>query len=199
MHPLSLLDDGGNAATITQLLRRLEEIYDTQVRYHLRMAVRTIRLFGDPVLRANCEIITEIDDGVRALVTDLIDTVDFDGRAGLASTQIGYTQRAFSLNIDGVVEYVLNPELVEVAGEPEPVGEGCLSVPELWFQVLRYPRATVRGIDLEGREVVLEGEGLKAQALQHETDHLDGKLYISRLDREARGEAMRQIRTSSWF
>lgn len=163
------------------------------------MAVRKIRLFGDPVLRTKCDTITEIDGGVHALVTDLLDTVDFDGRAGLASTQIGYTQRAFSLNIDGVIEYVLNPELVDVSGEPELVGEGCLSVPELWFPVLRWPRAVVRGIDLEGREIVIEGEGLKAQALQHETDHLDGKLYISRLERESRGEAMRQIRTSSWF
>lgn len=133
------------------------------------------------------------------MVTDLVETVAFDGRAGLASTQIGYTWRAFSLHIDGIVEYVLNPELVEVSGEPVPTGEGCLSVPELWFPVLRYPRAVVRGIDLDGNEVVIEGEGLKAQALQHETDHLEGKLYINRLDREARGEAMRQIRTSAWF
>lgn len=163
------------------------------------MAIRDIRLFGDPVLRTACEPIETIDDGVRALVADLCDTVAFDGRAGLASTQIGYQQRAFSLHIDGEVSYVLNPEIVELAGEPVPTGEGCLSVPDLWFDVLRYPRATVRGIDLDGREVVISGSGLLAQALQHECDHLDGKLYISRLDREARGEAMRQIRTSTWF
>lgn len=163
------------------------------------MAIRDIRVFGDPVLRTVCEPIEAIDDGVRALVADLCDTVAFDGRAGLASTQIGYQQRAFSLHIDGKVSYVLNPEIVELAGEPVATGEGCLSVPDLWFDVLRYPRATVRGIDLDGREVVISGSGLLAQALQHECDHLDGKLYISRLDREARGEAMRQIRTSSWF
>lgn len=163
------------------------------------MAVREIRLFGDPVLRTTCEPITEIDAGVRAMVTDLVETVAFDGRAGLASTQIGYTQRAFSLHIDGEIEYILNPELVEVSGDPVPTGEGCLSVPELWFSVLRYPHATVRGIDLDGNEVVIEGTGLKAQALQHEMDHLDGKLYLNRLDRESRGEAMRQIRTSTWF
>lgn len=163
------------------------------------MAIRDIRLFGDPVLRTACEPIETIDDGVRALVADLCDTVAFDGRAGLASTQIGYQQRAFSLHIDGEVSYVLNPEIVELAGEPVPTGEGCLSVPDLWFDVVRYPRATVRGIDLDGREIVISGSGLLAQALQHECDHLDGKLYISRLDREARGEAMRQIRTSTWF
>lgn len=163
------------------------------------MAVREIRLFGDPVLRTACEPIAEIDEGVHALVADLCETVAFEGRAGLASTQIGYTQRAFSLHIDGDVSYVLNPELVSVEGEPVPTGEGCLSVPGLWFEVMRHPRATVRGIDLDGREVVIEGEGLMAQALQHECDHLDGKLYIQRLDRETRGEAMRQIRTSDWY
>ena len=163
------------------------------------MAVRDIRLFGDPVLRTVCDPITEVDDGVRALVADLCDTVDMDGRAGLAATQIGHTQRAFSLNIDGQISYVLNPEIIALEGEPQPTGEGCLSVPDLWFEVLRYPRATVRGIDLDGNDVVISGEGLLAQALQHECDHLDGKLYISRLDRDARGEAMRQIRTSRWF
>lgn len=146
-----------------------------------------------------CEPISVIDDGVRALVTDLCDTVAFDGRAGLASTQIGHTLRAFSLHIDGKVSYVLNPEIVELDGEPELVHEGCLSVPELWFPVLRHPRATVRGIDLDGNEIVISGEGLMAQALQHECDHLDGKLYLNRLDRENRGEAMRQIRQSDWF
>ncbi|MCW2287555.1 peptide deformylase [Leucobacter luti] len=163
------------------------------------MAVREIRLFGDPALRTVCDPITDIDEGVRALVEDLCDTVAFDGRAGLAATQIGHLQRAFSLNIDGEVSYVLNPELVALEGEPVPTGEGCLSVPDLWFPVLRYPRATVRGINLDGDEIEISGEGLLAQALQHECDHLDGKLYINRLDREARGEAMRQIRTSSWF
>lgn len=163
------------------------------------MAKREIRLFGDPVLRTVCDKVTEIDSGVQAMVADLVETVDEPGRAGLASTQIGYTLRAFSLNIDGHIEYVLNPELVEMSGEPVPTGEGCLSVPDLWFEVMRYPYAKVRGIDLDGNEITIEGEGLKAQALQHECDHLDGKLYISRLDREARGEAMRQIRTSAWF
>ncbi|MBL5975146.1 MAG: peptide deformylase [Candidatus Leucobacter sulfamidivorax] len=163
------------------------------------MAVREIRLFGDPVLRTVCTPIERIDDGVRALVADLCDTVAFDGRAGLAATQIGHTQRAFSLHIDGEVSYVLNPEIVALEGDPVPTGEGCLSVPELWFEVMRHPRATVRGMDLDGREIVIEGEGLLAQALQHECDHLDGKLYINRLDRAARGEAMRRIRESAWF
>lgn len=163
------------------------------------MAVREIRLFGDPVLRTVCEPITVIDDAVRALVEDLCDTVAFEGRAGVAATQIGRTQRAFSLHIDGQISYVLNPEIVELSGAPVPTGEGCLSVPDLWFEVMRYPSATVRGVDLEGNDVLIAGEGLLAQALQHECDHLDGMLYIQRLDRDTRGEAMRRIRASNWF
>ncbi|MFT4051569.1 MAG: peptide deformylase [Microbacterium sp.] len=163
------------------------------------MAVRTIRLFGDPVLRAVSAPIEEIDDGIRALVRDLIDSVELPGRAGVAAPQIGVGLRAFSYNIDGDIGYVLNPVLVEVRGEPAPVGEGCLSVPGVWHEALRHPWAKVTGIDLDGAPVVLEGEGLLAQALQHETDHLDGTLFLSRLTPEDRRAAMREIRESSWF
>lgn len=163
------------------------------------MAVRPIRLFGDPVLRAVCAPIDIVDDGVRALVQDLLDSVAEPGRAGVAAPQIGVGQRAFSYNIDGDIGYILNPVLVEVRGEPAPVGEGCLSVPGLWHDALRHPWAKVVGTDLDGAEIVLEGEGLLAQALQHETDHLDGMLYLSRLSAADRRIAMREVRESSWF
>ena len=163
------------------------------------MAVREIRLFGDPVLRAVSAPIDMIDEGVRALVTDLVDTVELPGRAGVAAPQIGVALRAFSYNIDGDIGYVLNPVLAEVRGEPQPVGEGCLSVPGLWHDALRHPWARVTGIDLDGNDIVLEGDGLLAQALQHETDHLDGMLYLSRLSPADRKTAMREVRESSWF
>lgn len=162
------------------------------------MAVREIRVFGDPVLRSECKPVTEITDGVRALVQDLLDTVDFPGRAGVAATQIGYSVQAFSLRIDEKLSYVLNPVL-ETAGELSLVGEGCLSVPDIWHETPRYPWARVTGIDLDGKEVVLEGEGLMAQALQHECDHLKGMLYLQRLEPETRRLAMRQVRESAWF
>lgn len=151
------------------------------------------------MLRAQAEPIAEIDEGVRALVQDLVDTVELPGRAGVAAPQIGVGVRAFSYNVDGDIGYVLNPVLVEVRGEPVPVGEGCLSVPGLWHEALRHPWARVVGVDLDGAEVVLEGEGLLAQALQHETDHLDGRLFLDRLPPETRRVAMRQIRESDWF
>jgi peptide deformylase len=163
------------------------------------VAVRPIRLFGDPVLRSPAEPILIVDDRIRRLVDDLLDTVALPGRAGLAAPQIGVGLRAFSYNVDGVIGYVLNPEIVEVAGEKEPISEGCLSVPDLWFDTPRHPYAKVRGTDLAGAEVILEGDGLMGQALQHEVDHLDGMVYLGRLPGETRREAMKQVRASSWF
>jgi len=163
------------------------------------MTIRQIRLFGDPVLRSVCDAITPGDPRVAGLIDDLIETVQVPGRAGVAANQIGVGQRAFSYNIDGVVGYVINPVLVEVSGEPELVDEGCLSVPGFYFPRLRYPFARVEGIDLAGEPVELSGEGLMAQALQHETDHLDGHLFIEGLEPEVKKGAMRAIRSSPWW
>ncbi|MEY4458513.1 MAG: hypothetical protein RIS25_1106 [Actinomycetota bacterium] len=163
------------------------------------MPVRDIRYFGDPVLRSATDPINRIDDSVHRLVRDLLDTVAVPGRAGVAATQIGVGLRAFSYNVNGVIGYVLNPVLVEVRGEPRLVDEGCLSVPGFTFPRMRYPFARVTGTDLNGQPVELSGEGLLAQALQHETDHLDGKLYIEGLEPETKREAMRHIRQATWF
>jgi peptide deformylase len=163
------------------------------------MTVRPIRLFGDPVLRSVCDPITPGDPKARVLVEDLIEGVALPGRAGLAANQIGVGLRAFSYNIDGDIGYIINPEIVELGGEPELVDEGCLSVPGFFFPRLRYPSATVSGIDIDGNVVELTGSGLFAQALQHETDHLNGRLYIEGLEPETKREAMRQIRTAEWF
>lgn len=163
------------------------------------MAVREIRLFGDPVLRSVCDPIALGDPHAASLIADLVESVQLPGRAGLAANQIGVGLRAFSYNIDGEIGYVINPVLVEVSGEPELVDEGCLSVPGFYFLRRRYPFARVTGIDLAGEPVELSGEGLMAQALQHETDHLDGHLYIEGLEPETKREAMRAIRKASWY
>lgn len=162
------------------------------------MTERQIRIFGDPVLKTVSEPITPADD-VKGLIEDLIDTVKVPGRAGVAAPQIGVNQRAFSYNVAGQIGYIINPVLVEVSGEPELVDEGCLSVPGFYFERSRYPFARVTGVDLDGNPVELSGEGVMAQALQHETDHLDGKLYIDGLEKSLRREAMRAIRESDWF
>jgi peptide deformylase len=121
------------------------------------------------------------------------------GRAGVAAPQIGVNQRAFSYNVDGQIGYIINPVLVEVSGEPELVDEGCLSIPGFYFERLRYPFARVTGTDIHGTPIELSGTGVMAQALQHETDHLDGTLYIDGLEKDVRREAMSQIRQAPWF
>lgn len=163
------------------------------------MAEREIRLFGDPVLKTACDPVGEITDKVRGLVEDLLDSVALPGRAGVAANQIGVGLRVFSYNVDGQIGYVINPVLAEVSGEPTPVDEGCLSVPGLWYPTLRYPFARVTGVDLEGNAIEVAGTGVLAQALQHETDHLDGTLYLDRLDKDNRRAAMKQVRESAWF
>ena len=163
------------------------------------MTERQIRLFGDPVLRSACDPIAPGDPRVKGLIEDLIETVEVPGRAGVAANQIGVGLRAFSYNIDGEVGYIINPVLAEVSGEPELVDEGCLSVPGFYFLRKRYPYARATGIDLDGNAVELAGEGIMAQALQHETDHLDGHLFIEGLEPETKREAMRLIRQAPWY
>ena len=163
------------------------------------MPERPIRIFGDPVLTSATDRIDVIDAGIRGLVADLLDTVALPGRAGVAATQIGVGLRAFSFSVNGEIGYVINPEIVDLSGDIELVQEGCLSVPDLWFPTPRYSCARVEGINLDGEKIILEGTGLLAQALQHETDHLEGMLYLSRLEPDMRREAMRQVRAASWF
>ncbi len=162
------------------------------------MAKRAIRRFGDPVLRSVAEPVTEFDDRTSALVGDLLDTVDSPGHAGVAAPQIGVGVRAFSYNVDGDIGYVLNPELVETSGEQDGE-EGCLSVPGLSFPTRRADHAVVRGVDLRNEPVTVSGSGLMARCLQHEVDHLDGLVYIQRLESGERREALKQVRATDWF
>ncbi|MCI5861771.1 peptide deformylase [Bifidobacterium boum] len=157
------------------------------------MAIREIRVIPDPVLRTPCETIDTITPAIRRMVQDLLDTVDDPGRAGLSANQIGISLRAFSYNIEGKLGYVLNPVLEEISGE-QYGDEGCLSVPGLWYKTRRADYARVRGIDVEGKTVVLEGRGIMGRMLQHETDHLDGHIYLDRLEKEERRAAMRTLR-----
>ncbi|TCD54807.1 peptide deformylase [Alloscardovia theropitheci] len=157
------------------------------------MALRDIRVVPDPVLRTACDEITEITPAVERLVQDLLDTVNDPGRAGLSANQIGVSLRAFSYNIDGEVGYILNPVLVEQSGE-QYGDEGCLSVPGLWYKTRRSDYAKVEGINLQGERIILEGTGLMGRMLQHECDHLDGHVYLDRLEKEERREALRYMR-----
>jgi peptide deformylase len=158
------------------------------------VTIRPIRELGDPVLRTPADEVRAFDRDLAALVRDLLETVDHPGRAGLAGPQIGVSLRAFSYNIDGVIGHMVNPVIVELSEETQDGDEGCLSVPGIWAPTVRAMHAVVEGFDVNGEPLRLEGSGLMARALQHEVDHLDGKLFLDRLTGEARKTALRALR-----
>jgi peptide deformylase len=163
------------------------------------MTVREIRLFGDPVLKTASDQIGEITPSVKSLISDLEETTALPGRAGVAANQIGVNLRAFSFHVDGQVGHLINPEIIEVSEEVVVVDEGCLSLPELWGKTPRHTKVRVRGVRVSGEEIEIEAEGLLAQVMQHELDHLNGLVYLDRLDSAARKDAMAALRETSWF
>ena len=162
------------------------------------MSVREIRLFGDPILKSVCDEVTDLA-AAESLVQDLLETTSLPGRAGVAANQIGVGQRVFAYSVDDELGYLINPEIIELAGEKLEIEEGCLSVPGLWHKTPRYERATARGLQLDGSTIEISGEGLLAQALQHECDHLDGLIYLDRLLPEERKLALRALREQDWL
>lgn len=163
------------------------------------MAVREIRLFGDPVLKTVSDPVGEINESVIALITDLEQTTKLPGRAGVAANQIGVNLRAFSYHVEGQVGHLINPEILEHFGEPVEIDEGCLSLPDIWSKTPRYPKVLVQGQTIDGETVQFEAEGLLSQVMQHEIDHLDGMVYLDRLQPDARKVAMGALRETSWF
>lgn len=160
------------------------------------MTLRDIRIVPDPVLRTVCDPIDKITPAVEQLVRDLLDTVDDPGRAGLSANQIGVSLRAFSYNIDGTLGYILNPKIIDQSGE-QYGDEGCLSVPGLWYKTRRSEYAKAEGIDLKGNRIVIEGHGIMGRMIQHECDHLDGHVYLDRLEKDQRREALRKMREAT--
>lgn len=156
------------------------------------MSVRPIRYLGDPVLRTPCDPVTRFDDALVRLVSDLVDTVQEPGRAGLAANQIGSTLAVFSYNIDGQLGYLINPQIVERDGSDEGP-EGCLSIPGLTAIRIRPERVVATGVNLDQEPVIVAGAGELARCLEHETDHLHGELFTDRLERAERRRALRQI------
>lgn len=146
------------------------------------MAVRTIVLRGDPVLRQKAKKVRRVDNYTRQLVQDLIDTVHSAHGAGLAAPQIGVPLRAIVTNVEDQLRVVLNPEIVEMSEEEIEADEGCLSIPGWYGPVRRKQRVTVRGMSRTGKPIKIKTEGWEARAFQHEVDHLDGILFTDRMD-----------------
>ena len=162
------------------------------------MAVKPIRLFGDPVLTTPAAPVETFDKELRKLVKDLTDTMLDAPGAGLAAPQLGVSLRVFVYDVDDVIGHLINPVL-DLSEEMQEGDEGCLSVPELAFNTRRAMRVVAKGMNEFGEPIVVEGSELLARAVQHETDHLDGIMFIDRLDPETRKEAMRAIRAAEWF
>ncbi|MFC7546661.1 peptide deformylase [Plantactinospora sp. GCM10030261] len=158
------------------------------------MTMRPIRIIGDPVLRTACDPVTSFDAELRGLVTDLLDTMDgAPGRAAVAAPQIGVAARVFVWDVEGSRGHLVNPTL-ELSDEPQTDDEGCLSVPGLSFPTRRAMHAVARGVDKHGEPLAVSASGYLARALQHEYDHLDGRLYVDTLSGEVRRRALREIR-----
>jgi peptide deformylase len=160
------------------------------------VTVQPLRLLGDPLLRTACDPVVSFDDATARLVDDLMDTVLLPGRAGLAAPQIGVSLAAFSYNVDGQHGYILNPAVIDASGEYDGP-EGCLSIPGVTAETPRSMHAVVTGVDRHGDPVTVAGSGELSRALQHETDHLRGILFIDRLTGQRRKDALAQIRRAA--
>lgn len=162
------------------------------------MAIRPIRLFGDPLLRTKAVPVADFDAELRALVADLTDTMLDAPGSGLAAPQLGVGLRVFTYSVEDEVGHLVNPELT-LSDETQLGPEGCLSIPDLTFDCVRAVRTVAKGFNMYGDPITIEGSDLLARALQHETDHLDGILFVDRLDRDTRKAAQRAIRDAEWF
>jgi peptide deformylase len=162
------------------------------------MSIQPIRFFGDPVLTTPALEVVDFDKELRTLVADLTETMLEAPGAGLAAPQIGVGLRVFVWDVDEALGHLINPTL-DLSFEMQEGEEGCLSFPELRYETPRAMRAVAQGFNMYGEPITVEGTEFLARALQHETDHLNGILFIDKLSTEDRKLAMKQIRESEWF
>lgn len=157
------------------------------------MATYAIRKIGDPVLNRRTEEIDDIDGHIAKLADDMLETMYAEPGVGLAANQVGISKRLFVYDIGYGPVTVVNPRIVESDGE-WVYAEGCLSIPGLSFDLVRPKAVHLVGRDLDGNEISIEADELEARALQHEMDHLEGKLFIERLDDDQRRAAKKALR-----
>ncbi len=153
------------------------------------MKILDIRVLGDPVLRKETDEVSEITDDIRKLVSEMFDTMYAAEGIGLAAPQVGRTERIAVMDVEGQKYAFINPEIIEREGTSRGE-EGCLSIPEIFGDVTRASRVIVRALDENGKEIEVEGTELLARCMQHEIDHLDGKLFIDYLSMLKRRAAM---------
>lgn len=166
------------------------------------MAVREIRIYGDPVLREQATSIEQVDPEVRRLAEDMLDTVEDADGIGLAGPQVGVLQRIIvarpPAEKGGTREpgrVLVNPVILEKRGPVTSAEEGCLSIPDVYEMVKRPEQIRVRAVDLDGEEFELEAEGILSRIIQHEIDHLDGVLFIDRIGPMRRALLKKKLRS----
>ncbi len=162
------------------------------------MSVTPIRLLGDPVLRTPAAPVVDFDAELRTLVGDLTETMFAAGGAGLAAPQIGVGVRVFTWYVDGEIGHLVNPDVSPVGEETEEAPEGCLSIPGFRYDCRRHLHVAATGWNMHGDPIRVEGSHMLARAVQHEVDHLDGVLFVDRLDREARTAALAALEEAEW-
>lgn len=165
------------------------------------MSVLTIRTLPDPVLRSKTSQVAETrfgSTGLQRLIDSMHETMDAVSGVGLAGPQVGIGQAIFVFHLDERRGHVINPVLETWGGPVQDTREGCLSVPELYFTPARTQYAKVSGLDVNGQDVEYEGEGLFARMLQHEVDHLDGYLFVDRLEDEQFRQARRAMASADF-
>ncbi len=162
------------------------------------MSIQPIRLFGDPVLVTPAAQVVDFDKELRTLVADLTDTMLQAPGVGLAAPQIGVGLRVFVWDVDEALGHLINPTL-DLSDELQDGEEGCLSFPALSYETPRSMRAVAKGFNMYGEPITVDGTELLARCLQHESDHLDGIVFIDRLSPQDRKLAMKEIRESDWF
>lgn len=144
------------------------------------MPLLPIHLLGSEILRRASAPVTAVDDAVRRLVDDMFETMDVAEGVGLAANQVGIGQRVAVVDAEGDRFAMINPRIVEVSGR-STAEEGCLSIPDVYAEVTRPEQVVLEALDREGQPYRMEATGLKARAIQHEIDHLDGILFLDRL------------------
>jgi peptide deformylase len=163
------------------------------------VTVQPIRLFGDPLLRTPADAVVDFDLQLRNLVADLTETMLDAPGAGLAAPQIGVSLRVFTYHVsEDEAGHLINPVLHFPDAEEQDGPEGCLSIPGLTFDCKRREHVVAHGQNMYGDPVTIEGTALLARCIQHETDHLDGVLFVDRLDKETKRAAMKAIREAEW-
>jgi peptide deformylase len=161
------------------------------------VTVLQIRVFGDPVLRTPAEQVEQFDERLRKLAADMFETMRDAPGVGLAAPQVGVPRRLFVYDDGEESGALANPEIVWRSEETQEGEEGCLSIPGVYFPVVRALLVRVRARTVEGEPLEVEGSELRARIFQHEIDHLDGVLFVDRLEAEHRREALRLIREQS--